>query len=217
ALIVAGWTASTARGQLFEAGGDEEADPNQMQHPFLLPAQPTEIGEAMEDFRRFAGRKQWEKAFKHLEKVFAATSNGLVLTDDGIMLPSRLIAREALLLLPPAGQDAYRLFFDGEAKKLLEQAQGPEELTRLTQIFSRFLVTSSGDTAADRLGDLHFEAGNFAQAVNAWRAILEQRPDSRLSRARLRLKVGIALARQGNWAEFRELLKVVEEQHAAEK
>ena len=199
-----------------EASGDESPE-NNGQHPFLLPAQPTEIAEAMEDFRRFAGRKQWEKAFKHLEKVFNATANGLVLTADGIMLPSRMIAREALLELPPAGQDAYRLFFDAEAKKLLEQAQGAEELNKLSQIFSRFLVTSVGDTAADRLGDLHFEAGNFAQAVNAWRSILEQRPDSRISRARLRVKIAVGLARQGNWAEFRELLKVVEEQHAAEK
>ena len=206
-----------ACGQFAVDADDAEAEKNPTQHPFLLPAQPTEIGEAMEDFRRFAGRKQWEKAFKHLEKVFAATSNGLVLTGNGIMLPSRLIAREALLELPPAGQDAYRLFFDAEAKKLLEQAQGPEELNKLTQIFSRFLVTSSGDAAADKLGDLHFEAGNFAQAANAWRAVLEERPDSRLSKARLRVKLAIALARQEHWSEFRAVLKIVEQQHAEEK
>src|SRR6185295_16307292 len=124
----------------------------------------------------------------------------------GIMLPSRLIAREALLELPPAGQDAYRIFFDAEAKKLLEQAQGPEELTKLTQIFTRYLVTSVGDEAANRLGDLQFEAGNFAQAVNSWRAILEERPDSRLSRARLRVKIAVAMARLERWGEFRQLL-----------
>jgi outer membrane protein assembly factor BamB len=197
------------------AGVDEDAP--QGQHPFLLPAQPTEIGEAIEDFRRFAGRKQWEKAFKHLQKVFDATSTGLVLTDSGIMLPSRLIAREALLELPPAGQDAYRLFFDAEAKKLLEQAQGPGELTKLTQIFTRYLVTSIGDEAANRLGDLHFEAGNFAQAVHCWRAILEERPDSRLSRARLRVKVAVGMARLERWGEFRQLLRVIEDQHSQEK
>lgn len=194
-----------------------EDDAVQAQHPFLLPSQPTEIGEAIEDFRRFAGRKQWEKAFKHLQKVFDATSTGLVLTDTGIMLPSRLIAREALLELPPAGQDAYRIFFDAEAKKLLEQAQGPEELAKLTQIFTRYLVTSIGDDAANRLGDLHFEAGNFAQAVNAWRSILEERPDSRVSKARLRVKIAVALARLQRWGEFRQILRVIEEQHGQEK
>lgn len=195
-------------------GEDEQA---QNQLPFMLPVQPTEIGEAIEDFRRFAGRKQWEKAFKHLEKVFNATSNGLVLTDNGIMLPSRLVAREALLELPPAGHDAYKLFFDAEARKLLEQAQGAEELNKLSQIFSKYLITSVGDEAANRLGDLHFEAGNYAQAVNSWRAILEERPDSRIAKARLRVKIATAFARQKNWREFRDLQKLVESQHAADK
>ncbi len=201
----------------FVAGVEGEDAEQQNQLPFLLPVQPTEIGEAIEDFRRFAGRKQWEKAFKHLEKVFAATSSGLVLTDNGIMLPSRLVAREALLELPPAGHDAYRLFFDAEAKKLLEQATGAEELNKLSQIFSRYLITSVGDDAANKLGDLHFEAGNFAQAVNSWRAILEERPDSRISKVKLRVKIGTGLARLRNWIEFREVVRVVGEQHAGEK
>ena len=111
-LVALATTGRTAGAQVMIAGNEEEEGAaNQGQVPFLLPAQPTEVGEAMEDFRRFAGRKQWEKAFKHLEKVFNATSNGLVLTADGIMLPSRMIAREALLDLPPAGQDAYQLVF----------------------------------------------------------------------------------------------------------
>jgi len=203
--------------QVMVAGEESTEENAQTQPPFLLPAQPTEITEAMEDFRRFAGRKQWEKAFKHLEKVFAATSNGLVLTADGIMLPSRMIAREALLELPVPGQDAYRLFFDAEAKKILEQATGKEELPKLSQIFSRFLVTSVGDTAADRLGDLNFEAGNLAQAVNAWRTILEQRPDTQISKARLRVKIAVALIRQEHWSDFAEVMKTIEQQHAAEK
>jgi outer membrane protein assembly factor BamB len=217
AAVFWGCFSRSAESQVFVVGGNEGATANEAQHPFLLPSQPTEIGEAMEDFRRFSGRKQWEKGFKHLEKVFNATSNGLVLTADGIMLPSRMIAREALLELPAAGQDAYRLFFDAEAKKLLEQAQGKDELLKLTQVFSRFLVTSVGDVAADRLGDLHFEAGRFAQAANAWRTVLEQRPDSRISRVRLRVKIGIALARQQHWSEFQELIHVVHQQHASDK
>ena len=210
---------SCAQPMNFVAGMENQEDAaNQNQLPFMLPVQPTEIGEAIEDFRRFAGRKQWEKAFKHLEKVFSATSNGLVLTDSGIMLPSRLIARAALLELPPAGQDAYRLFFDAEAKKLFEQAKGPEELNKLTQIFAKYLITSVGDEAANRLGDLHFEAGNFAQAINAWRAILEERPDSRISKARLRVKIGVALARLRNdGRNYKDILRIVQEQHASEK
>lgn len=204
-------------GQGLIAGEEEKEGSNPVQAPFLLPAQPTEIGEAMEDFRRFAGRKQWEKAFKHLEKIFGATSEGLVLTGEGVMLPSRMIAREALLELPVTGQDAYRLFFDPEAKKLYEQANGKEELTKLSHIFSRFLITSMGDVAADRLGDLYFESGHLEQAVSAWRTILEQRPDTQISKARLRTKMAVALARLNRWNEFKDILATVEQQHADDK
>lgn len=202
---------------LVAGNGDNEETENPQQLPFMLPAQPTEVQEALEDFRRYAGRKQWEKAFKHLEKVFNASANGLVLTSSGIMLPSRMIAREALLEMPPAGQDAYRLFFDAEAKKLYEQAKEGDELNKLTLIVNRYLVTSVGDEAANRLGDLHFEAGNFAQAVNAWREILEERPDSRIPKARLRMKIAVGLARQRQWGAFRELQKLVESQHSRDK
>lgn len=207
----------SAQPMAFVAGAENDDEESRNQLPFMLPVQPTEIAEAMEDFRRFSGRKQWEKAFKQLEKVFNSTSNGLVLTDNGILLPSRLVAREALLELPPAGHDAYKLFFDAEAKKLFEAAKGNEELEKLNQIFSKYLITSVGDEAANRLGDLHFEAGNFAQAVNAWRSILEERPDSRISKARLRVKMGIALARLRQWSEFQAVLRTVQEQHATEK
>lgn len=211
-ILFAAPDVSLAQGLI--AGSEEKEGNNPVQAPFLLPAQPTEVGEAMEDFRRFAGRKQWEKAFKHLEKIFSATSEGLVLTGEGVMLPSRMIAREALLELPVSGQDAYRLFFDPEAKKLYEQANGKEELTKLSQIFSRFLITSMGDTAADRLGDLYFESGHLEQAVSSWKTILEQRPDSQISKARLRTKVAVALARLNRWNEFRDVLATVEQQHA---
>lgn len=212
------WGVSNARAQFeVEVDDEEQAEDEQQQHPFLLPSQPTEIAEALDDFRRFVKRKQWEKAFKHLEIVLNSPSNGLVPGEDGILLPSRLIARDALTQLPSAGQDAYRLFYDAEAKKLLEQAKGKDEQDKLSQLASKFLITASGDTAADRLGDLYFEAGDFSQAAQAWRSILNSRLDSRLSRARLWTKIGIALARMRRWNELRDVLTTVREQHAKEQ
>jgi outer membrane protein assembly factor BamB len=207
---------SSAWAQFEMDGADEEQseEEEQQAHPFLLPSQPTEIAEALEDFRRFVRRKQWEKAFKHLEIVLNSPSNGLVPGEDGILLPSRLIARDALTQLPSAGQDAYRLFYDAEAKRLLEQAKGKDEQEKLSQLASKFLITASGDVAADRLGDLYFEAGDFSQAAQAWRSILNSRLDSRLSRARLWTKIGIALARLRRWNELRDVLTTVREQHA---
>ena len=130
-ILIVFWAASAriSLAQVMVAGAEPTENNNPGQAPFLLPAQPTEIGEAMEDFRRFAGRKQWEKAFKHLEKVFASTNEGLVLTADGIMLPSRLIAREALLeRAEPAYRDSYSFVDPDES-----------DYARLLQLINEFL------------------------------------------------------------------------------
>ena len=42
-----------------------------------------------------------------------------------------------LSALPPDGQAAYRLFYDAEAKKLLDEAEGPAELKNLERIYLR--------------------------------------------------------------------------------
>jgi outer membrane protein assembly factor BamB len=71
--------------------------------------------------------------------------------------------------------------------------------------------------AADRLGDLYFEAGDFSQAAQSWRSILDSRLDSRLSRGRLWTKIGIALARMRRWNELRDVVATVRMQHAKEQ
>lgn len=198
--------------------GDEEAEVEGPAQPaFLLPTQPTEIAEAMQDFHRLAGRQQWEKAFKELEKVLNSEAKGLVPGDGGLMLPGRPIAQTALADLPQAGKDAYRLFYDPQAKKLLEEAQGANEREKLTQVVSTYLITSVGDVAADRLGDLEFEAGNFLDAIECWRSIVNRRPDSRLSKGRLLIKIGTALARENRWDDFRELQRMADKEQSDQK
>ena len=91
--------------------------------------------------------------------------------------------RSILAALPPDGQAAYRLFYDAEAKKLLDEAEGPAELKNLERIYSAYFITSVGDNAADRLGDLYFELGRFDRAADCWLAVLRERPDTDLSPA----------------------------------
>lgn len=204
APAVAQFAVAIAAGEEEEDEEGEEGD-EPAQRSFLLPSQPTDIAEAMTDFQRLSGRQQWEKAFKELEKVLNSPAQGLVPGDGGIMLPGRSIVQGSLAELPAAGKDAYRLFYDPQAKKLLEEAQGAAEREKLTQVVSTYLITTVGDVAADRLGDLEFEAGNFLEAIEAWRSILLRRPDSRIPRGRLFVKIGTALARENRWEEFREL------------
>jgi len=207
---------STAKGQVFATAVYDVAgaQPNDLNQPFLLSSVPTEVTEALGDYRRYCGRSQWEKAFKQLEKVSAAKPNALVPDKQGIMVPPAVLLEHLFAELPEEGKKAYRLFNDAEAKKLVDQAQGKDEADRLKAVATRFLFTSSGDAAADRYGDLLFEQGDFSHAIGAWRSVLIFRPDSNLSKAQLAVKVAIALAREGRWQEFQAALQQVKDRYA---
>src|SRR4029079_12684912 len=84
-----------------------ETENKDVNRAFILPAQPPEVTEAIEDFARYRKKETWEKAFKALDKVAAAAPKGLVARPDGILVPSRLLVKQALAELPPAGKNAY--------------------------------------------------------------------------------------------------------------
>ncbi len=56
-------------------------------------------------------------------------------------------------------------------------------MATLSRLATLDLITSVGDLASDRLGELLFEQGDMIGAVDAWQRILTHRPDSSLSRA----------------------------------
>src|SRR3972149_3957902 len=103
------------------AGPAQEETSAVPKRPFLLPTQTADVSEAMEDFQRNCQRKAWERAFKALEKVLASNPNSLVNDPDGFMLSLRSRLWRLLAELPAEGKDAYRLFYDAEANKVLSE------------------------------------------------------------------------------------------------
>ncbi|HVC94391.1 MAG TPA: PQQ-binding-like beta-propeller repeat protein [Pirellulales bacterium] len=198
------------------AAAAEEANPNDPKLPFHLPSQSSDVKEALADFHRYVGKGTWERAFKALDKVQAGHPNALTPRDDGLLMPTRLLLRQALAELPAAGKQAYRLFHDADAKVLLDEAKGKDEVEKLVKIFSSFFITTVGDVAADRLGDIYFEQGDMDQAAECWQAVIQYRPESALPRVRLLVKSAIALARAGRWDAFNEMKRQVHERHAGE-
>ena len=82
---------------------------------------------------------------------------------------------------------------------------------------SRYFLTSVGDLAADRLGDLLFERGDFGGAEGAWRTVVQDYPDTQLSPAKLQVKRCVALSRMGRREELEALAGMVAEQYADQK
>jgi outer membrane protein assembly factor BamB len=218
-LAAAGWFAAAGR----QAPAAQPvlsldvASPQQPSAAFTLPAQPTDYKDALADFQRMVKHEQWEKAFAALDAISKKTTTGFVDRGDGVFVPSRLLVRGLLAELPSAGRSAYRLFHDKLATQLWEQAQGSSELANLSAIVNNHPISSIGDRAADRLGDLYFERGDFEQAIAAWQSLLTYSPDSKLSKAQTQLKIATALARAGRWNEFRAIESLVGEQFAGEE
>ncbi|MGP0068105.1 MAG: PQQ-binding-like beta-propeller repeat protein, partial [Isosphaeraceae bacterium] len=185
--------------------------------PLQMPPASTEVKEAIDDFDRFQRRGAWERALKSLYTIPDNQALRFIDGENGFIIPIERKRRMILSALPPNGQAACRLFYDAEAKKLLDEADGPSELKNLERIYSAYFITSVGDNAADRLGDLYFEAGRFDRAADCWLAILRERPDTDLSPALITVKAAVALFRAGRQSEFEQVRAELVNRYADEK
>ncbi len=173
--------------------------------PLQMPPASTETKEALEDFERFQRRGAWERALKSLYTIPDDQAKRFVDGDKGFIIPVERRRRSILAAMAPAGQAACRLFYDAEAKKLLDEAEGASELKNLERVYSAYFITTVGDNAADRLGDLYFEQGRFDRAADCWLSVLRERPDTDLSPALLAVKAALALDRAGRRSEFEQV------------
>jgi outer membrane protein assembly factor BamB len=184
---------------------------------FTLPKQSSDAKIALEEFQRMVDHEQWETAFAALDTISKKTATGFMDRGDGVLVPSELLVRSLLAGLPSAGKSAYRLFYDAQARQLWDQAVGKAEAEHLAAIVANHLISSVGDRAADRLGDLYFERGEFEQAAGAWQAILSFCPDSKIPKPLTLVKVATALARSKRWTEFAQIEQIVRDRYAGDE
>ena len=144
---------SDAGAQVPEKDDDPEKVSNdQPSRPLQMPAASGEVKEAFDDFERFNRRGAWERATKALYAIPDAQATRFVDGTDGFIIPVARKRRAVLAGLPPEGLAAYRLFYDADAKKLLDQAEGPTEQATLEKLFSAYFLTTVGDNAGGSPG-----------------------------------------------------------------
>jgi outer membrane protein assembly factor BamB len=205
-----------ALGQTKEKDEDKVSNDNPAR-PLQMPPASSEVKEAIDDFERFQRRSAWERALKALYTIPEDQVQRFIDGDQGFIVPIARKRRMLLTALSPNGQAAYRLFYDSEAQKLFDEAEGPNELKNLERLYSGYFITSIGDNAADRLGDLYFESGRFDRAADCWLAVLRERPDSDLSPALVAVKAALALSRAGRVSELDQVRAEVAERYSDEK
>ena len=194
----------------------EKLSNDQPTRPLQMPAASSEAKEAFEDFERFKRRGAWERATKALYAIPEAQATRFVDGVDGFIIPVARKRRAVLAGLSPEGLAAYRLFHDADAKKLFDQAEGPTEQATLEKLFSAYFLTSIGDNAADRLGDLYFEQGQFDRAADCWLAVFRERSDSELSPALIAVKAALALEKAGRRTECTAIRDELADRYANE-
>ena len=182
---------------------------------FKLKNEMAGMDERLEEFQRLTKNGEWEESFKVLEFISGKEGSGFVDRGDGVMVSARGLARRLLAGLPEEGREAYRLFHDARATALWERASGKNEAEALGTIVDNFIVSSVGDAAADRLGDLRFERGDMSGAIAAWRSLLECCPESEIPASQTYVKIATALARRGSWDQFEAVRQTVLDQFAA--
>ena len=185
--------------------------------PLQMPPASSEVKEAFDDFERFRKRGAWERALKALNTIPEEQVLRFVDGKNGFIIPVARKRREVLSGLPAEGLAAYRLFYDDDAKKLFDHADGPLELKTLERVFSTYFPATVGDNAADRLGDLYFEMGRFDRAADCWLAVLRDHPDTDLSPALISFKAALALSRAGRRTEVVALRRELTDRYAGEK
>ena len=210
------WPGTALAWQIADDDDEKKVSNDQPTRPMQMPAASSEVREAFDDFERFKRRGAWERASKALYSIPEPQTTRFVDGTDGFIIPVARKRHAVLAGLTPEGLAAYRLFYDADAQKLFEAAEGSAEQANLEKLYSAYFLTTIGDNAADRLGDLYFEKARFDRAADCWLAVLRDRTDSDLAPALLAVKAAVALAKAGRRNEFQAIRSEILERYPDE-
>lgn len=134
-------------------------------------------------------RADWKLVIDSLQRVIDDPEGALVGRSDGAGDPpvgapdgglyesARRQATRVLASLPPDGLRAYRLFYDGQAKRLFDRARAEHDPPALRLIASRYLMTQYGDDASELLASWALDEGRPGEALALLTDVLELVPD----------------------------------------
>ncbi|QDT42805.1 outer membrane biogenesis protein BamB [Gimesia alba] len=202
--------------------GDTTSSPHKMPG-FSISVDEKKLN-LLDDYERYIRHQMWEKALTALKELSETKSTSPLLpTKDGFLVDAEQRIFMALVSMPAEGREAFRLFFDGKAKKQFEDLSAQnglltsDRITKAKQIYSQYFLTSIGDDVADLLGNDAFERGEFVPAARFWRSILDHHPDTNLSEIDLNVKYALALIRSRQTEQAAATIQVISQQFPGKK
>lgn len=118
-----------------------------------------------------AGR--WKAAIGRLQQILDTPEDSLYSDEKGRLVSIRSEAERLLGSLPDGELRSYRDAYSGAAQRLLDQALNNDDRAALATVACRYFHTDAGQEAANLLGTLHLDHGEFGLA-NRWFAALKE-------------------------------------------
>jgi cellulose synthase operon protein C len=131
--------------------------------------------------------QQWAEVVEIYQRVIAQFGDTLapVPKDDPAANPggesrlfvdARQYCQRRLAALPPEARAVYRTRVDPQAERWYRQGVKDRDRALLRRVVEEAFCSSFGDDALERLGDLAFQDGRFAEALAHYRRLVPDRP-----------------------------------------
>ncbi|MBC8115279.1 MAG: PQQ-binding-like beta-propeller repeat protein, partial [Candidatus Saccharimonas sp.] len=144
-------------------------------------------------------RKDWKGSQELLQRLLDLPEDSLHRLADGRWQSVRRTANKLLGSAPVELLDDYRTQYSGLAQQMLAAAKRSGRSADYVNVAARFFHTPAGYEAANYLGTLHFDRGEFGLAA-AWFEDLANSPAAFAADGAWRLKAALAYRQAGNSA-----------------
>lgn len=156
----------------------------------------TKVGNWLRRLQTALKERAWRDALDLLPRIAEQTEDSLTLNEAGKWVSVRAELRRLLGEAPEEFLNEYRLQYAGLAKQLLNEAVRSGNPAAYGHVAGTYFHTDAGYAAANHLGTLHLDRGEFALAAH-WFAALWQAKAPVTREALWRTKAAYALKQAG--------------------
>ena len=166
-------------------------------------------------------KQKWEEAFTEFLQVIDESGDDLVPLVAGseeviVSTQVRRLCETRMVFAPLQMLQRHRERIDRSAKKWLDEGLQNRDPAPLRRLVVEFFLSSHTARALDILGDLAFEKGDFAEALQYWQTIEKLGPHSGADLPRVHAKQVLAHIFSGDAARARRELDLFEKQFASQ-
>jgi outer membrane protein assembly factor BamB/tetratricopeptide (TPR) repeat protein len=157
--------------------------------------------------QRAEQERKWRRAAELYQRLLDEAPVELANPSPRLYVPVRTCVEERLAAFAPEGLAEYRRQVDRQANELFVAAVAGGDLARLAEVAHRFLLSSCGDNALDRLATAWLARGEHGRALRAWRRLLRLCQDTDVPLAPVAAKLAVCLREVGRLDAARSLLE----------